>query len=100
MVTSAAMKVRARLAHHIAACDRPQLARGVSVERATVSPAREKCRPHPPHGQAPGLVREETVSRPEQLIDGRFPNPDDLDPAAPYHAVYIRAARSEEHTAE
>jgi hypothetical protein len=30
-----------------------QRVRWVSVDRATVSPAREKCRPHPPHGQAP-----------------------------------------------
>jgi hypothetical protein len=30
-----------------------QRVRCVSLDRATVSPTREKCRPHPPHGQAP-----------------------------------------------
>jgi HlyD family secretion protein len=37
-----------------------QRVRRVSLDLATVSPAREKCRPRPPHGQAPRLVREET----------------------------------------
>src|SRR5437667_282731 len=45
---------RSAPAADVAAC-----APGV-VERATVSPAREKCRPRPPHGSAPRLVREET----------------------------------------
>ena len=35
---------------------------GSAVERATVSPTREKCRPQPPHGSAPGLAREETLA--------------------------------------
>ena len=37
-----------------------QRVRRVSVDPATVSPAREKCRPRPHHGQAPRLARAKT----------------------------------------
>jgi hypothetical protein len=46
-----------------------QRVRRVSVDRATDSPAREKCRPYPPHGQTLcGNNHGTLASTPEELL--------------------------------
>jgi hypothetical protein len=55
-VTTSGPRARLRSGRNSAQKCRPsplQRVRRVSVDRATVSPAREKCRPHPQRGQAP-----------------------------------------------